>query len=123
VLLSFAGLIDALYPDRQAIEHQVGVPTLHFTTHTAFCISQYSAINHTLQENMVFENPDTLAGARARLDKFTEDVQMQVSPIKIVLFYCFNQSANSMSLIAFSQAKVLVATGKTAITPGPPKVK
>jgi hypothetical protein len=35
---------------------------------------------------MVFENPDTLADARARLDKFTEDVQMQVllyrKPIK-----------------------------------------
>jgi hypothetical protein len=39
---AFAGLIDALYPDRQAIEHQVDAPTLRLSTHTAFCIIQFS---------------------------------------------------------------------------------
>jgi hypothetical protein len=39
---AFAGLIDALYPDRQAIEHQVDAPTLRLSTHTSFCIIQLS---------------------------------------------------------------------------------
>ncbi len=38
---AFAGLIDALYPDRQAIEHQVDARTLRLSTHTALCIVQF----------------------------------------------------------------------------------
>lgn len=46
----FDSLINALYPDRQTIE---------------------------LQENMIFDNPEMLVEARARLEKFTEEVQYQ----------------------------------------------
>lgn len=42
ISVAFAGLIDALYPDRQAIEHQVDAPTLRLSTHTAFWIMQFS---------------------------------------------------------------------------------
>jgi len=62
------------------------MPSLCAFLHILHFVLYNSSIKRASQENMVFENPDTLADARARLDKFTEDVQMQVllyqKPIK-----------------------------------------